>query len=194
MNKKAIVLAALLTVAGGLIVKNLLFPPLPGPPPSSGGAEAATTAPAPSGGAVPATPAANAKAPAAPAAPAGPVDVDELAKGVQVVDFYYEPASVARNPMTPLVGPQAVFAGGFEPAAFGFAGDEAEARMRVAQMAVTGIVWDSSFPLAVVDDDVVAPGDVLADGVVVESIEPDRVILQVGGSSVPLPLKTSEEQ
>jgi hypothetical protein len=54
---------------------------------------------------------------------------------------------------------------------------------------VSGIVWDERHSLAVVDNEVVYPGYVYADGVTVESIERDRVVFKVGDSLIQNPLK-----
>jgi hypothetical protein len=61
-------------------------------------------------------------------------------------------------------------------------------------MSVTGIVWDKRFPVAVINNDVVAPGDQLAAGIVVKAIEADKVILAVHDRPVTLELKHLEEQ
>jgi len=54
---------------------------------------------------------------------------------------------------------------------------------------VTGIVWDVSYPVAVVDDEVVSVGHVFPNGTQVYSIEPSRVILKVGDSTIPIEMK-----
>lgn len=198
MNKKVVMLVVLLAAAGVLMARAIFFT---GPPPGYKTPEtAAPAAASPAEGAPKAdaaAPNATAGAAAAPAnaAPEAPVDLDALTAGVQVVEFQYDPAKLARNPMTPLVGPQAVIAAA--NAATGVAGDAGAATgvdILAQQLAVTGIIWDKKFPVAVINDDVVAQGDTLAEGIVVKTIEPDKVILAVRDQSVSLPLKRLEEQ
>lgn len=196
MNKKVVMLVVLLAVAGVLMARAIFFA---GPPPGYKTPETAAPAAANAAEGAPkaaaAAPNAAAGAPATPAAPEAPVDLDALTAGVQVVEFQYDPAKLARNPMTPLVGPQAVIAAA--NAATGVAGDAGAATgvdMLAQQLAVTGIIWDKKFPVAVINDDVVAQGDTLAEGIVVKTIEPDKVILAVRDQSVSLPLKRLEEQ
>jgi hypothetical protein len=61
--------------------------------------------------------------------------------------------------------------------------------VQVMNKVVSGIVWDERHPLSVVDNEVVYPGYVYADGVTVESIERDRVVFKVGDSLIQNPLK-----
>ena len=203
MNKKVIVLAVLLAVAGLALVRALFFsgPPSNHQPPEAAkkgneASTATTTAAGPAGAkAAEGTPAIGVThAPGPPLKPgASNVDVnlDELAKDVQVVEFQYDPSTLARNPMIPLVGPQAVLAG----AGSGGPGQPGiDTDLLTQQMAVTGIIWDKKFPVAVINNDVVAPGDVLADGIKVKSIEQDKVILAVRDRLVTLPLKRLEER
>jgi hypothetical protein len=194
MNKKVAVLAVLMVVVVVLVARALFFS---GPPdnyqyPSTSQPGAAPASPAATGSA--ATPAvATAGQPLKPAGTGVDVNIDELAKNVQVVEFQYDPATLARNPMTPLVGPQAVLA-----AATGVAGETgasaSDTDLLTQQMAVTGIIWDKKFPVAVINNDVVAQGDVLSEGIVVKTIEADKVILAVRDRAVTLPLKRLEEQ
>jgi hypothetical protein len=137
---------------------------------------------------------------AAPAAATGAIgtpgiDLEELVSRVQSVDFNYELAmrEKPRNPMTPLVGLRAPGAESGEPGA-----EDEESRTGVADyqalriasnMVVTGIMYDASRPMAVVDNEVVHPGYTFPSGVVVDTIEPERVLLRINESVVPVELE-----
>ena len=92
--------------------------------------------------------------------------------------------------MTPLVGPMA-------PPRLATADNQTEeqkqavleAQLAVRSMAVTGIIWDDYNPVAIIDDEVVGTGYKFPTGVSVEKIEPDRVIMRVNDSLVPVELK-----
>jgi len=114
------------------------------------------------------------------------VNIDELLTGIQEVDFDYDQQRLARDPMTPLVG---------TVAAATKKGEETEQAVppatvgQVLNKVVSGIIWDPRSPVAVVDNEVVYPGYEYADGTTVLSIERDRVIFQVGDSSIEVKLK-----
>jgi hypothetical protein len=144
---------------------------------------------------------APAGAPAAVGAPAAPaatsifkdaVDIDELIISIKTVDFKYEQERIARNTMTPLVGPfappeiQAQDDGTPPPKQ-----DSITAQLILAarSMDVSGILWDPNRPMAVVDDEVVSAGYKFANGILVDSIEQNQVILRVKDSLIPLELK-----
>lgn len=121
------------------------------------------------------------------------INVDALVEQAREVEFNYEQSQLPRDPMKPLVGPDS-----FQDVAVG-PGDEAptprlgEARAAAMRKSVTGIVWDESNPIAVVvsgnEQDVVSEGYEFPLGIVVESIEPDRVVLRVENSLIPITLK-----
>jgi len=128
-----------------------------------------------------------AAAPAAASAPAAPaeIDIDALLASIQEVDFDYEKDRVPRDVMAPLVGKVAVRTdeeGSGAPVAPATLG-------KVMSKIVSGIVWDESFPVAVVDNEVVEPGYEYADGTIVESIEEDHVVFRVGESLIQVELK-----
>jgi hypothetical protein len=179
-------------LAVGLVIRAIFFS---GVTPPASASTTPNTAPSPAAQAADAAAPAgsNAAAPAA-AAPEAPVNLDELAKGVEEVRFLYDRMELARNPMTPLVGPQAVFAATAPGSGDGADQLQAQSELLAQQLSVTGIIWDKTFPVAVINDDVVAPGDVLPGGVVVEAIGPDRVTVKAGQTSIPLQLKVTEEQ
>jgi hypothetical protein len=61
-------------------------------------------------------------------------------------------------------------------------------------MLLTGIIWDAEEPLAILNDEVVTEGFIFstdegAEGIIVDSIEPGRVILRVDETLVPLNLE-----
>lgn len=113
------------------------------------------------------------------------VNIDDLLSGIKEVDFDYDQNRLPRDPMAPLVGTLTRKKEGAETA-------EAAAPatpVQVMNKIVSGIVWDARRPLAVVDNEVVYPGYVYADGVVVESIDRDHVTFKVGDSLIQNPLK-----
>jgi len=113
------------------------------------------------------------------------VKIDDLLSGIKEVDFDYDQNRLPRDPMAPLVGTLTRKKEGAENA-------EAPAPatpVQVMNKIVSGIVWDAHRPLAVVDNEVVYPGYVYSDGVVVESIDRDHVTFKVGDSLIQNPLK-----
>lgn len=194
-NRKQIILAAVLgVILVGVLIKQFVFAP------GSASSSAAK------GG----TPAAQAgKTAAGPkAAPAGTlqqvdIDIEALIKSVEVEPINYA-ASITndRDPMKPLVGgipnvnPDEIGKQGVrnpdeeqDDSGVPPKPVESSAITAAASMRVTGIVWDVSFPVAVVDDEVVSVGHVFPNGTQVFSIEPSRVILKVGDATIPIELK-----
>ena len=113
------------------------------------------------------------------------VNIDDLLSGIREVDFDYDQNRLPRDPMAPLVG------------TLTRKKQEGEAEQAVApatpvqvmNKVVSGILWDARRPLAVVDNEVVYPGYVYSDGVLVESIERNHVTFKVGDSLIQNPLK-----
>jgi len=181
-NQKQVILAAVLAVvAVGVILYQFVLAgdPTPPPPPASTATAGKTARPAPA-----------ARGQQARAAGADArlqtveVDADQLLQGIQQVQFDYARARVERNPMAPLVGRVNLARTASAAAA------QATTTMRdVILKRVTGIVWDSFSPAAVVDDEVVSVGHTYDNGVRVYAIEPSRVIFLVGDSLVPVELK-----
>lgn len=140
-------------------------------------------------------------APGAQPATQGPVttqatseaDLNALIGSIKEVRFDYEMERRAVNPMTPLVGvyretlASAVLPGG--GTAGGTAAPAYELIEKARRMRVTGIVYDSTNPAAVLENEVVGLGDEIAPGIIVDSMEPTRVILKVGNTPVTLELK-----
>jgi hypothetical protein len=131
------------------------------------------------------------------------IDIDALLSQIKEVGFEYELEKVARNPYTPLVGRSLLSdAGGVkgaEPAPIG----ERALREEVEKITVTGIIYGEISPVAVVSyifngkikDEVVTPGFEFPTGVLVDSIESDKVVFRVGNlPPIPVPLKELKEQ
>lgn len=200
-RKQVIIVGVLLLVLGGVIYWQFLRPdPVrqqqranfeqnPGP-------EQLVNQPRPADTRAGAPPApAAVPASAAPIAGGIGIDLEELVSRVQSVDFNYELAmrEKPRNPMTPLVGLRApgIESGepgeGEETPGSGVADYQA---LRIASnMVVTGIMYDAARPMAVVDNEVVHPGYTFPSGVVVDTIEPERVLLRINESVVPVELE-----
>jgi cytoskeletal protein RodZ len=123
------------------------------------------------------------------------IDLVELVSRVQNVDFNYDVAlrERPRNPMTPLVGLTRPTAAGEESSPEDDAGEPGVTDftvMRIASnMVVTGIMYDENRPMAVIDNEVVHPGYTFPSGVVVDTIEPERVLLRINESVVPVELE-----
>lgn len=116
-------------------------------------------------------------------------DLDELLARVKEVDFVYDAVAIERNPMRPLAGsttPRMLMATTGRP---GEPPDAQGLALAASRMSVTGIVWDADDPIAVVENEVVHRGYEFATGIVVEDIEPSRVVLRAGDSLVPVDLK-----
>lgn len=124
------------------------------------------------------------------------VDVDELFAKIKKVEFAYaDHIEGMRNPMAPLVGPgsgssrvRPVPGGEGSAADKPLSPDLIEA---IGLLNLTGIMWSEEYPMAVVDDVVVTPGEELPNraGIIVDSIESDRIIVRIGNTLFPLALK-----
>jgi len=117
------------------------------------------------------------------------IDLDELLKQVREVDFDYDQARVGRNPMNPLVGVTFAKAGPSEGEGEPGGEPDFELLALAQRMKLTGIVWDPAGPVAIIDNNIVAPGAELPGGIVVESISEDQVVLGVKGSEITKELK-----
>lgn len=126
----------------------------------------------------------TAQGPAAPGAPAalarpaqaaakGPkVDLDALLASVKEVDFFYtKDLPENKNPMRPLVGKVG-------PRVADAAGGDEDKPADLRNMVVTGILYDKNNPMAILNDQVVYRGFAFDATVVVEDIEPSRVLLR----------------
>ncbi len=174
-NRKQIILLAVLgAVAAGVVAYQFLFAGGPAPAP-------AKTAPKAEGSAAKNTATAKTQLATTTKLQAVDVDVDELLRGIETVTFDYEQQRVERNPMTPLVG--YVRPGELEPII------QPGTLLDVRRKRVTGIVYDARDPVAIVDDEIVAPGFQYPDGIRVQAIEPNRVVFQVGDTLVPVEMK-----
>lgn len=198
-NKKQIIIAAVLGVilVGVLVKQFVLTPGGKTAAPAAGGAKTAQAG----------KPSLD-KAAASGSLQQVDIDIEALIKSVEVEPINYATVRVARNPMDPLVGGalQNLGAGpteqggvtsangepGQDPAADPNAMQQPNAPTPLTEAyskRVTGIVWDVSNPVAVVDDEVVSVGHVFPNGTQVYSIEPSRVILKVGDSTIPIEMK-----
>lgn len=198
-NKKQIIFAAVLgVVLVGVLAKQFVF--APGPAASTAAAGGAKKEQAAKGG--------PAKAAAPGALQQVDIDIEALIKSVEVEPINYGTVRIARNPMKPLVGGAFQNPGG-GPTGQGGVTDvggepgldppiDPDSPQQPAaptpltdaySKRVTGIVWDVSYPVAVVDDEVVSVGHVFPNGTQVYSIEPSRVILKVGDSTIPIEMK-----
>jgi hypothetical protein len=118
------------------------------------------------------------------------IEIDVLLEDIQEVTFDYEQYAMdMRNPMTPLVGPHSGWGRGPEER-------RGEARppeidMIVKHIDLSGIMWDAKSPLAVVDNEVVAPGDELpkTQGIVVDAINVDHIVVRVNDTPIEIELK-----
>lgn len=137
------------------------------------------------------------------------VNIEELAASIKEVDFNYDAARKEermRNPMAPLVGPYAAQSlpsqtGGGQP---GSETEEAAAAAIYRNLRLSGIVWHPTDPVAIINNEAIPKGyvfpaemfrtarsqsGILDDGVSVERITRNSVILKHKNSEVTLELK-----
>lgn len=181
-QRNQIILAVVLAIA---LAGVLYYQFGRGAPSSSTKSSKSTTANASTGKAA-SKPAAKSEAAEGEAAPVAEVDIYALLASIKEVDFDYTKERVARDVMAPLINKVAVrtadeiaAAATIAPATLG----------KVMSKVVSGIVWDESYPVAVVDNEVVEPGYEYADGTAVESIQEDYVVFRVGESLIQVELK-----
>ena len=179
-NKKQIIAVGVLAVLLiGVLVYQFVLAGDPPPAPSTKSAETDDAADTSAKGKKPA----EKPEVAANVLEATEIDIDELTQSVEVQPIDYSAVRIARNPMAPLVG--------------SFLGETsvdtpttgAPPPVQAPRREVTGIIWDSVQPVAIIDNMVVHRGYVFADGVVVHDIEPTRVLLKIGESIRPLEMK-----
>jgi hypothetical protein len=176
---KQYIALGVLGVAALIFVGKALFVPTTTPP-LANSATGAQPGAAPAAATPAATPAAAATTQAS-----AKIDLNELTESIQEVFFDYEAERSARNPMRPIVG--AVIDDGGP----GSSGDNSTMLIQLARaMILTGIIWDETRPLAVLDDQVVNEGFTFyktegSDGIVVHIIEQNRVILKVDDEQIP---------
>lgn len=174
-NRKQIIMAAVLgVVLVGVLVYQFLIAGGPKPPTPPKG-ETATTRTA------------SAKSTSHAAEPARlkkvDVNLDQLLRNIEVVNFEYNNERISRNPMTPLVG--RIFTAEGATVDSGPVINE----FSIRQKAVSGIIYSEFSPVAIIDDEVVSEGHQYADGVVVTRIEPKRVWFQWRDSLIPVEMK-----
>lgn len=187
-NKKQVYIAGGLgVVLVAVLIYQFLIAGGPAPPPKAPAPSQTTTAQAaPTGGGGSA-----AKATGAAAATAeGParlrkvdINLDALIESLNVVTFVYDNEKINRNPMTPLVG--RILA----PTGPDTKDDQVTSPGIIRSKSVSGIIYNESNPVAIVDDEVITEGYQYPDGVVVTQIEPKRVWFQWRDTLIPVELK-----
>ncbi len=128
------------------------------------------------------------RAAAAPAQVLRDVDIDlkELTQSVEVRPLDYLSVRIARNPMAPLVGDL------FSRRAPGEEAPPVPIEQEIDKMAskqVSGIIWDTANPVAIVDDIVVHNGYLFPTGAEVYDIQKNRVLFKVGETIIPVEMK-----
>jgi hypothetical protein len=137
------------------------------------------------------------------------VNIEELAASIKEVDFNYDAARKEermRNPMSPLVGPYVAQAppsqtDGGQP---GSETEEAAVAAITRNLRLSGIMWHPTDPVAIINNEAIPkgyvfPGEmfrtarsqsgILDDGVSVERVTRNSVILKYKNSEVTLELK-----
>lgn len=181
-RKQIMIAAGLGIVLLGVLVYQFVLRPDANP----AGAPTQAAAKTPAASTAAHAPASAAAKTAAANTPPVEVDIYALLASIKEVDFDYEKDRIPRDVMAPLVGKVAVRTGEDGAAA----GKVAPATLgKVMSKVVSGIVWDESYPVAVVDNEVVEPGYEYADGTVVDTIEEDYVVFRVGESLIQVELK-----
>ena len=115
------------------------------------------------------------------------INLDELLASVKTIEFDYGLMPRRNNPMRPKTDIYVIPDPGPGPGP----GPPIDPGIisKIRSKIVSGIMWDPYSPLAVVDNEVLALGDVILDGVIVDSIEQDRVIFRVGNQPIPVEMK-----
>ena len=119
------------------------------------------------------------------------VQLSELLQNVREVSFdYNDSAGDMRNPMRPLVGMARMARGlldGLDP------GEGSAGRLQRTPFVLTAVVWSEDAPMAVIDNEVVSPGDELPNsgGIFVESINPAGVVLRFDDQTIPVELPSN---
>lgn len=107
------------------------------------------------------------------------VDINKLVQNIKEVDFVYAENHANRNPLIPLIGTSALVYTSHNRGG-SMSGDVDENLLYEAQRKiVSGIIWDSENPLAVINDEVVGVGYQFNSGILIKTISEDRVVLSV---------------
>lgn len=106
------------------------------------------------------------------------VEIGNLIRSIKEVSFVYADAHEPRDPMSPLVGPNAII---YQPQAVINTTDAIDENLvyEAQNKKVAGIIWDPDHPLAVIDDEVVSIGDQVGQNIFVKEISHDHVILSI---------------
>lgn len=119
------------------------------------------------------------------------IDIEALIAGIQEVTFDYELERRAVNPMRPLVGmyqsPLLGSIGTGEGVDGATAAPDYVLLEKAQRMEVSGIIWDSSFPVAVIDGEVLQVSGEVSPGIRIHSITQDTVELEVGDDNTIIP-------
>jgi hypothetical protein len=201
-NRNQIIIAAALGAVLVAVLVYQLFIAGGKPGGAAGGAAAKTTATAGKPAAAPAAAAAAAPSSGAPKLLEQPeVDLDQLLNSLDLAPMDYRKVQIARDPFRPLVGTLALVkdqdktGGGEEPGPLNpteakVISAQEKAIMAAQNKNVTGIIWDTRSPIAVVDDETVSVGYTYPNGmIVVHAIEPTRVVFRVNEKLIPVEMK-----
>jgi hypothetical protein len=179
-NKKQIIALTVLGVLlGGVVVKNMM------------GATSTPTASA-------STQTANAAAGGAAGNAGGSVfdeidiDIQELVQNIKEVNFSYDDEHLARNPSAPLVGSYAIYAKKAE-LDNGEGPSTDNLLYEANRKKVTGIIWDSTNPMAVIDDQVVHVGYRFEEPISVKAILQDHVVLSLANDGLDIIRELKEQ-
>lgn len=119
------------------------------------------------------------------------VDLQELIQNIMEVEFNYAEEHDARNPTAALVGDAMLFRAMRNKVA---EGSQAENLLyEASRKKVTGIIWDETEPLAVIDDQVVSVGFEFDEPIVVKSIQHDHVVLALIGEDLEVVRQLKEQ-
>ena len=198
------IIAAAFGVALVVVIVYQVFIAKPKPPPKNPNSATKTTAAAAKKGTATKPSAKSAKdakgAAATPEADDAEVGIDfdslleELLTQIEVVNFDYSAAKIARDPMRPLVGQlsgpngKAVKGGKGGPGGLNALDLPGFSQTRFMKE-VSAIVYNDTNPVAVVDGEVVYVGYRYPDGVTVQSIGRDNVVFKQGDVEIPVELK-----
>lgn len=183
--KQKIILAVLGVVLIGAILRAVLTSPTPPLPPGAGADANQPNAPQQSTAAAAPASAGTAPAPTAAATPqtAG-IDIEQLRASLKTDIFQYTEYKIERDVFRPLVGEQSYATGETTGE-----GPPPPVNLLADTMDLTGIIWDASRPMAIINQQIVYPGYRFGSGITVDSIEQSRVLLRVSDDTVALELQ-----
>lgn len=119
------------------------------------------------------------------------VDLDTLVQEIKVVEFEYDREIQDRDPTIPLAGDAMKLRAKTMVASAHRTPEDIVQAAKMKQ--VTGIIWDSATPYAVVDNNVVSKGFTFDEAIFVKAIEKDHVVFGIEGQDTEVVAELKEQ-